>query len=71
MDTTSDNCIICAEEFNTEELHNVKLSEINCTKFKICEACLNKSDPSNDYQEAKRVVTAYIELTNIKKIYSK
>ena len=69
MDLITHNCIICAEEFSSDELHSVKLSNINVTKFKICESCLNKSDPSNDYQEVKNIVRTYIEYSDIRKLY--
>ena len=29
------NCIICAMEFDPDELHSLVLSELNATKFKI------------------------------------
>lgn len=64
--TSSYNCIICAEEFLLEELHNVKLSEINVTNFKICESCLELSDPDNDYQEVKTIVSGYNKLSDAK-----
>lgn len=67
MEPITCNCIICAEEFNPDDLHNIKLSEINITRFKICESCLNKSDPDNDYKEVKDVVRTYIEYSDIKK----
>lgn len=59
----SHNCIVCAEEFNPDDLHNVKLSEINFTRFKICEDCLNLSDPTDDYQSARDIVNEYIKYT--------
>lgn len=67
MESITCNCIICAEEFNPDDLHNIKLSEINITRFKICESCLNKSDPEYDYKEVKDIVRTYIEYSDIKK----
>lgn len=67
MENTAFNCIICADEFNPEDLHNVKLSEINVTRFKICEKCLQHSNPDNDYKEVKDIVRTYIEYSDIKK----
>lgn len=67
MEPITCNCIICAAEFNPDDLHNIKLSEINITRFKICESCLNKSDPEHDYKEVKDIVRAYIEYSDIKK----
>jgi hypothetical protein len=60
------NCIICAEEFDPNELHNVALSKINVTKFKICEACLELSDPSDDYLTARKIVNDYLNFTKSK-----
>jgi hypothetical protein len=66
MTETSHNCIICAQEFNPDDLHNVKLSEINVTRYKICEACLNLSDPDDDYQSAKDIVNTYLNHSDYK-----
>jgi len=54
------NCIICAEEFDPTELQSIVLSKINITRFKICESCLNKSDPTADYQQVKNIVDSYL-----------
>jgi hypothetical protein len=54
------NCIICAGEFNPEELRSVALSKINRTRFKICQACLDMSDPAEDYRQARDVVNSYL-----------
>jgi hypothetical protein len=70
MSTMSCNCIVCAQEFNPDDLHNVALSSINTTNFKICESCLNKSDPSYDYQEARMIVKSYLDFCEIRKSYS-
>lgn len=70
MSLTSHNCIVCADEFDSNELHNVKLSEINVTRFKICEKCLNLSDPSNDYQEVKNIVNDYLKLSQAKFLFA-
>lgn len=66
MTNTSHNCIICAEEFNPDDLHNIKLSEINFTKYKICEACLNMSNPDDDYQQVRSIVNTYLNLASLK-----
>jgi len=61
------NCIVCAKEFdNTDELHSVALSKINVTKFKICQSCLNISDPSDDYLQVRKIVNSYAETTEAK-----
>lgn len=54
------NCIVCSEEFNSEELHSVALSKINITRFKICQGCLDASDPAEDYRQAKEIVDSYL-----------
>jgi hypothetical protein len=57
---------VCAREFDPNELKSVALSKINVTRFKICEECFNVSDPENDYQQAKSIVEAYLELSSAK-----
>jgi hypothetical protein len=64
------NCIICAQEFNESELQSVALSKINITKFKICQACLDKSDPDADYREAREIVYSYLSLISAKQSFS-
>ena len=61
------NCIICAEEFDPNELRNVVLSQINKTKFKICEGCLRMSDPGDDYKEVRSIVDTYLSFSEQKK----
>lgn len=61
------NCIICAEEFDPNQLHNVVLSKINKTKFKICEGCLKLSDPNDDYKEVRSIVDTYLSFSDQKK----
>jgi hypothetical protein len=60
MSQASTNCIVCAGEFNEEELQSVALSKINTTRFKICCDCLEKSDPADDYQEARNIINSYL-----------
>ncbi len=54
------NCIVCAKEFNPDELQSVALSKINVTRFKICESCLNMCDPAEDYREAREIISSYL-----------
>lgn len=54
------NCIVCAKEFNSDELQSVALSKINATRFKICRACLDKCDPAEDYREAREIINSYL-----------
>jgi len=53
------NCIVCAHEFNSKELENI--SHLNSTKFKICQNCINLSDPSEDYKQAKEIISSYLK----------
>ena len=54
------NCIVCAHEFDSEELQSVALSKINVTRFKICQSCLDMSDPAEDYRQAREIVSSYL-----------
>lgn len=63
------NCIVCASEFNPNELENIVLSKINITKFKICQSCLDISDPSNDYRQARDIVFSYVKFAQAKKSF--
>jgi hypothetical protein len=60
------NCIVCAQEFDPEELRSVALSKINATRFKICEACLEQCDPADDYRQARDIVTSYLWFSEAK-----
>ena len=55
MKQVSCNCIVCASEFNVNELESIALSN----NFKICKACLDKSDPADDYRQARQIVESY------------
>jgi hypothetical protein len=66
MNKISCNCIVCAQEFDPDELQNVALSKINITAFKVCEACLNSSDPVDDYREVKNIVNSYLKFAQAK-----
>lgn len=57
---SSCNCIVCAQEFNPDELQSVALSKINVTRFKICQACLDQCDPAEDYRQAREIVSSYL-----------
>lgn len=63
-DKISDNCIVCAEEFDTSELHSEALSKINSTKFKVCENCLALSNPEEDYREVREIVNSYLKTSS-------
>lgn len=66
MTHESCNCIVCAREFNPDELKCVALSEINVTRFKICQKCFDMSDPDEDYKQVKSIVSSYLEFVNAK-----
>lgn len=60
MTISSYNCIVCAEEFSLLDLKKFA-SRINSSKFKICQTCLDRSDPSEDYKEAREIVNLYLK----------
>ncbi len=66
------NCIVCADEFDegSDELHSVAATKLNTSKFKICEACLDKSDPSDDYREARNIINSYLKISEAKIFFS-
>lgn len=66
MIQVSCNCIVCAKEFNTDELKSIALSKINATRFKICQECFENSDPAEDYKQARNIVNYYLESINAK-----
>lgn len=57
------NCIVCAEEFALSEMQILALSKINTTKFKICQKCLELSDPEDDYKVARNIVQSYLNFS--------
>jgi len=63
------NCIVCAQEFNPDELQSVALSKINATRFKICQGCLDQCDPSEDYRQAREIVTSYLWFAEAKGLF--
>ena len=54
------NCIVCAKEFNSDELQSVALSKINITRFNICQSCLDACDPTEDYRQAREIISSYL-----------
>lgn len=60
------NCFICASEFAFDELHSIALVDSNIAKYKICESCLNLSNPDNDYEEVKNIVDSYLNFNQNK-----
>jgi hypothetical protein len=63
------NCIVCAEEFNSEELQSVALSKINVTRFKICQACLDQCDPAENYRQAREIIHSYLWFAEAKDFF--
>ena len=70
MNKESCNCIVCAREFNPEELDNVALSDINITNFKVCQSCFESSDPAEDYRQVRDIVNSYLKLTTAKHLFA-
>jgi hypothetical protein len=66
---TSCNCIVCAKEFDSNELQGVALSKINVTRFKICQACLDSCDPAEDYRQAREIISSYLWFAEAKELY--
>jgi|ERR1700722_371207 len=56
-----DNCIVCANEFNTEELFSV-CADAN---YKICIKCLAKSDPQDDFAQVRNIVSKYVKFSQM------
>lgn len=63
------NCIVCAEEFNPEELPSVALSKINTTRYKVCQGCLDQCDPADDYRQAREIVTSYLWFAEARSLF--
>lgn len=70
MNPASCNCIVCAQEFDPSELQSVVLSKINMTNYKVCQACFNSADPSEDYNEVRKIVNSYLKLSQAKHYFN-
>lgn len=70
MTYVSCNCIVCAQEFNAKDLLSVVSSKVNVTRFKICQACLDKSDPADDYRQAKAIIDSYTNISEAVSLFS-
>ncbi len=66
---TSCNCIVCAKEFDPDELQSVALSKINVTRFKICQACLDHCDPAEEYRQAREIISSYLWFAEAKGLF--
>ena len=62
------NCMICAKEFDSDELQSLALSKINVTRFKICQTCLDQCDPTEDYQQVREIISSYLWFAETKSI---
>jgi hypothetical protein len=69
MTSVSCNCIICANEFDPDELESVALSKINVTSFKVCQACLESSDPAEDYRQVREIVNGYLKASGTRQLF--
>ncbi len=66
----NNNCIICAQEFDSDDVVSGDLLKINATNFKICQKCLDHSDPTNDYLQAKSLISSYLKFSEAKHCFS-
>jgi len=65
MTKSSYNCIVCACEFDAEDLIKSSASKVNSSKFKICQSCIDKSDPADDYKQAREIINTYLGWTKV------
>ena len=70
MTSVSCNCIVCAQEFDSNELQGIATSTINSSHFKICQACLDQCDPADDYRQARDIVNSYLKFSEAKQLFS-
>jgi hypothetical protein len=70
MTTVSCNCIVCAQEFDSEDLQSLALSKINVTNYKVCQACLDSSDPAEDYREVRQIINSYQKFSEVRNLFS-
>lgn len=56
---TQVNCLACAQEFEFDGLKS-EASSINSTHYKVCNACLENCDPSEDYKQVRDIVSSYL-----------
>jgi hypothetical protein len=69
MTTANHNCIVCAEEFEAEEMQAISSNSINGTRFKICQSCLDKCDPETDYREVRSIISSYLNFSETKSLF--
>jgi hypothetical protein len=68
MTDKSTNCVICAQEFNSDDLQSIASSKINVTRFKICQSCLDACDPAEDYHQAREIISNYLWFAETKNL---
>ena len=68
MTPASYNCIICAQEITSEDNQSVALANVNITNFKVCQACLDHSDPKEDYRQVRDIVYNYLKFAEAKSL---
>jgi hypothetical protein len=56
----SGNCMVCSEEFEAKDLTEILLT---ANDFRICSGCLSRTDPANDYEQVKNIITGYLKLS--------
>lgn len=56
---SSDNCVVCSEEFLLNEFNSL----ISTKSYKVCQACLNVSDPANDYEQVRIIIRGYLKFS--------
>jgi hypothetical protein len=70
MTQASYNCIICAQEITPEpDAQSVALAKVNITNFKVCQACLDHSDPTEDYRQVREIVYDYLKFAQAKSLF--
>lgn len=55
------NCIICANEFSKEDLLTEEAIALNKRRYKICQACLETSNPESDFADVKNIIDSYVK----------
>ena len=69
IETESCNCIVCAKEIDSDTSLSVALSKINVTNFKICQACLDSSNPEEEYRQVREIVNSYLRYSEAKNLF--
>jgi hypothetical protein len=50
-------------------MHSAALEKINITNFKVCQACLDASDPAEDYRQVRDIVYDYLKFAQAKFLF--